>query len=143
MNLDLQERLRECGVTFLQLSKSHKVKLLARWTREFPELLATARRRQKSSLVLSDSSADGRYAELRDQEFFILPDDSSSLPSYLCQADVLPDLQELVSDTTTRCDELIILASDFSWSAVLLNHGSPQCVGRHFQDRSETQQTDG
>jgi hypothetical protein len=92
--------------------------------------------------VLTDKAADYRYAELQNQEFFVLPDDPSGMPSYLCGAEAMPDLQELVSDTITRCDELVILASDFRWSSVLLNHGSPQLVGRHFQDRRESQRTE-
>ncbi len=142
MNLDLEERLRACGVTFSRLPKSDKVRLLARWTREFPELVAAARRGQGSRSVLEDRAADRCYSELRDQEFFVLPDDHSGMPSYLCQASALPDLQELVSDTMTECEELVVLAADFSWSCVLQNHGSPQLVGRHFQDRSETQRVE-
>jgi len=141
MNLDLQERLRECGVTCSRLSKSDKVKLLRRWIREFPELVAAARRGQHSRAVLTDKAADEPYAQLQDQEFFVLPDDQSGMPSYLCRSEAMPDLQELVADTITRCDELVIVASDFSWSSVFLNHGSPQLVGRHFQDQRESHGT--
>jgi len=142
MNLDLQERLQECGAAFSRLSKSDKVRLLGRWIKEFPELVAAARRGQQSRAILTDQAADHQYEKLQDQEFFILPDDPSGMPSYLCQAVAMPDLLELVSDTITRCDELVILASDFRWSSVLLNHGSPQLVGRHFQDRRESQRTE-
>ena len=58
MNLDLEERLRECGVTFSRLSKSEKVKILKRWTKEFPELVASARHGQDSRTVLRDTAAD-------------------------------------------------------------------------------------
>jgi hypothetical protein len=139
MNPHLQQRLRECGVAFSRLSKSEKVKILARWTRKFPELVAVARHGQDSRSVLRDNAADRHYEALRGQEFFVLPDDLSGMSSCLCQAETMPDLIELVSDTITRCDELVIVASDFSWSAVLLNHGSPQLVGRYFQDRRESQ----
>ena len=138
MNVDLEERLRECGVAFSRLSKSEKVKILARWTKEFPGLLASARHGQDSRAVLRDKDADRRYAELRDHEFFVLPDDPSGMSSCLCQAETMPDLRELVSDTITRCDELVIVAADFNWSAVLLNHGAPELVGRHFQDQRES-----
>jgi hypothetical protein len=114
------------------------VKLLARWTKLFPELVLSARRGQHSPNVARDAATDGLYRKLRDEEYFVIPDDSSGIPSYLCQSEVMPELQELVSDTITRCDELVILASDFRWSAVLVNHGSPQFVGRHFQDRGQT-----
>ncbi len=142
MNLDLEERLRECGVAYSCIPKSEKVKMLARWTATFPELVASAHRGQESRMVESGAAADRAYGELQEQEFFIFPDDPSGMPSCLCEAHVMPDLSELVSDTVTRCDELVILASDFTWSAVLLNHGSPQLVGRHFQYRSETERRD-
>jgi hypothetical protein len=36
MNLDLESRLEACGSIHSRLTKSEKVKLLARWTAEFP-----------------------------------------------------------------------------------------------------------
>lgn len=137
MNLDLQDQLRESGVSFLRLTKSEKVKLLVRWTKEFPDLVLSARHGQRSPNVARDTAADGQYAKLRGEEFWVLPDDQSGMPSCFCQSDAMPDLHTLVSDTITRCDELVILASDFRWSVVLVNHGSPQLVGRYFQDRTE------
>jgi len=137
MNSDLEDRLRETGVTFSALSKTEKVKLLARWTQEFPQLLASARHGQNSHNVARDKAADDQFDMLVTDKFFVLPDDASGMSSYRCQAAALPDLRELVSDTITRCDELIIVATDFGWSAVLLNHGSPQMDGRHFQVRSD------
>ena len=135
MNLDLEERLRAAGVATIRLAKSEKVKILARWTKEFPELLGSARQRRRSASVSTDKAADHLYETVHDAEFFVLPDDPSGMSSYRCQATTLPDLQELVSDTITRCDELVLVATDFTWSAVLLNHGAPQLVGRHFQKR--------
>jgi hypothetical protein len=135
VNLDLEAFLQACGATFSRLPKSDKVKILARWTKEFPELVVSARRGENSPDVARDKAADLRYAELHDQEFYILPDDRSGMPTYECSAKVLPDLQELVSDTVTQCDELVMVSSDFQWSAVFVNHGSPQLVGRHFQER--------
>ena len=76
------------------------------------------------------------YGAKRDLDIYVLPDDKSEMPSYFCWVDTMPDLHELVSDTITSCDELVIISADFAWSAVLVNHGSPQFVGRHFQDRS-------
>ena len=75
MNLDLEERLTECGVTFTRLSKSDKVRVLARWTKEVPELVASARHGRALHGVARDKDADIEYAKLRDQEFFVLPDD--------------------------------------------------------------------
>ena len=135
MNLDLEARLQACGANFSRLSKSDKVKLLAHWTKEFPELVGSARRGEHSPQVARDKAADVLYAELHDQHFYALPDDRSGMPSCECSAKVMPDLHELVSDTITQCDELVIVSSDFQWSAVFVNHGSPQLVGRHFQDQ--------
>ena len=138
MNLDLEARLPACGVSFSRLPKSDKVKLLARWTKEFPELVASARRGQNSPDVARDQAADLLYAERHDQEFYALPDDKSGMPSVFCRAATMPDVQELTWDSMTSCDELVIVSSDFQWSAVFVNHGSQQLVGRHFQTRRET-----
>ena len=137
MNLNLQERLQECGVSFSALSKSEKVKLLSRWTRGFADLAECARHGGTSPSVSLDHAADTQYARFRNVEFFVLPDDPSGMPSFLCEAEALPDLRDLVSDTITRCDELVVLGSDFRWSAVFVNHGSPKLVGRYFQERAE------
>lgn len=138
MNPDLESRLRESGVTYSCLQKSEKVKTLARWTKAFPELLESARHGRRSPRVAHDAAADTEYAQLGGEEFFVLPDDPSGMPSYRCQAESMPDLHELVSDTITTCDELVIVASDFRWSAVLVNHGTPEQIGRYFQDRRQT-----
>jgi hypothetical protein len=139
LNLDLEKQLQESGVSISPISKSQKVKLLARWTKVFPELVQAARHGRRVALIVrQDNAADARYRMLRNQEFFVLPDDPSGMPSYLCHAETMPDLCELVSDTITQCDELVILATDFGWCAVLVNHGSPQLVARYFQDRGDT-----
>jgi hypothetical protein len=135
MNLDLESRLKACGSIHSRLTKSEKVKLLARWTAEFPDLLASARRGQSSPYVARDSEADLLYGRQWDLDIYVLPDDNSGMPSYFCWVDKMPDLQELVSDTITSCDELVVISDDFAWSAVFVNHGSPQFVGRHFQIR--------
>ena len=142
MNLDLQATLQECGVTSSDFAKSEKVKILARWNKEFPRLVQAARHGQQTTGVAYDNVADEQYGKLRNEEFFVLPDDESGMPSYLCRAEKLPDLRELVSDTVTKCDELVILAADFSWSAVLVNHGSPQLVARYFQNYRKTPRAD-
>ena len=58
MNMDLEERLRDAGVTTVRLAKSEKVKILARWTREFPELLGSARQRRGSAKVARDHEGE-------------------------------------------------------------------------------------
>lgn len=141
MNLDLQEQLQACGVTFSSLTKSEKVKTLARWTKEFPEVVQAARHAQRLPTVLHDNAADAQYSNLRNEQYFVIPDDSSGMPTYHCRSEALPELRELVSDSITRCDELIVLASDFRWCMVLVNHGAPQLVARHFQDRTNQRPT--
>ena len=112
--------------------------MLSRWTKGFPELAECARRGGTSPQVFHDQAADTQYAGFRDVEFFVLPDDPSGMPSCLCEAEALPDLRDLVSDTITHCNELVVLESDFRWSAVFVNHGSPQLAGRYFQVRDQS-----
>ena len=138
MNLDFETRLQACGVSFSRLPKSDKVKLLARWTKELPELVASARRGENSPHVPRDKAADLLSMEFHEQEFYVLPDDRSGMPSCHCRTDKMPDVQELTWDSITSCDELVIVSSDFQWSAVFVNHGSQQLVGRHFQMRRES-----
>ena len=45
------------------------------------ELVASARRGQNSPHVARDKAADLLYAELREQEFYVLPDDRSGMPT--------------------------------------------------------------
>jgi len=125
-------------VTFSRLRKSEKVKILARWAKEFPELIASARHQHAVEGVYRDKAADERYAEIPGGEFLILPDDDSAMPAYSCSADKMPVLVELVSDTIAKCDEIIVVDEDFYWSAVLVNHGSPELVGRHFLARDKS-----
>ncbi len=137
MNRDLQIVLQQCGVTFSDIAKSEKVGILKRWNREFPDLARAARHGQRVPGIAFDNLADAGYGRLQHQEFFVLPDDPSGMPSCVCRSPTMPNLHELVSDTITRCDELVIVASDFSWSAVLVNHGSPQRVARYFRNRRD------
>jgi hypothetical protein len=132
MNLDLEKRLDECGVTYEPLSKSQKVKLLARWGKAFTDLAAVARRGEAREGVHQDAAAEERYAALPGGEYFVLPDDDSAMSACACSSEKPPDLTELVSDTITKCEELVVVDGDFQWSAVFSNHGSPQMVGRYF-----------
>ena len=131
MNLDLEERLVREGIRHDRLTKAEKVKLLARWSRTFPELLASARRGEEFEHVRRDKAAQEQYAGLPACDFYILPDDASGMPSCACFAAHPPDLSELVSDTITTCDELVVVDCSFRWSAVFVNHGAA-FVGIHF-----------
>ena len=132
MNLDLEDFLEQHGVKHERFSKSEKVRLLARWVRTFPALVASARHGEATDGVARDATADERIARLSGCEFCILPDDRSGMPAYACMSETVPDLSELVSDTFTQCDELVVIDADFRWSAVYVNHGTPEFVGRHF-----------
>ncbi len=135
MNLHLEEQLKQSGVTHERLSKSQKVNLLARWVKTFPDLVASARHQQPRDGVHRDKGADERYARLPAGEFYVLPDDDSGMPAYACSSVRVPDLSELVSDTFTKCDELVLVDTSFHWSAVFVNHGAPELVGRHFTQK--------
>ena len=137
MNRDLEQCLHAQGVTVAGLSKQEKVKLLSRWTKEFPELMRSARDGRRTPNVAQDAEADCLYSNLRNEEFYVLPDDASGMTSFLCKSDAMPDPRELVSDTITKCEELVFFECDFKWSAVFTNHGAPQLVGRYFQDRRD------
>ena len=136
MNLDLEERLVREGIRHDRLTKAEKVKLLARWSRTFPELLASARRGEVFENVPRDKAAQDHYAGLPTCDFYVLPDDASGMPSCACFAAHPPNLSELVSDTITKCDELVVVDSSFRWSAVFVNQGA-SLVGIHFS-RQET-----
>ena len=138
MNLDLRELLENFGATISSLSKSEKVKTFSRWNKAFPGLIQAARHGRRVPGVEYDQAADIHYGQLRDEEFYVLPDDRSGMPSYRCRVESMPDLRELVSDTITDCDELVILDSDLRWSMVLVNHGSAELVGRYFQFQSDS-----
>jgi hypothetical protein len=119
------------------LTKAEKVKLLARWSRSFPEL-ASARHGGGSSRVYRDKAADTLYTKLPACDFYIFPDDHSGMPSHACFSAHPPDLSELVSDTFTKCDELVVVDRTFRWSALFINHGASP-VGKHFcQKRTST-----
>ena len=136
MNLDLEERLAKSDIAHERLAKKDKVKLLTRWVQEFPELVASARRQELRKGVYRDQASDDMYGRIPVCNFFILPDDDSGMPSYTCVSARPPDLSELVSDTFTKCDELVVVEAGFRWSAVFVNHGAPQLAGRHFSRKS-------
>ena len=124
MNLDLEKRLLRDAISHERVTKSQKVKLLTKWTRLFPDLVASARRGEVLGGVCRDKHADEAYAGRSTCDFFVLPDDDSGMPSYACLAAHPPELSELVSDTFTKCDELVVIEKDFGWSAVFVNHGA-------------------
>ena len=132
MNLDLEEQLVQRTIGFKRLAKAQKVKLLAQWSRAFPDLVASARHQAVREGVCRDKDADEAYARLSLCDFYILPDDDSGMPSSGCFSARPPELAELVSDTFTKCDELVVVDTSGRWSAVFVNHGAPQWVGRHF-----------
>lgn len=135
MNTSLENLLSEKGVRFTRLEKREKVKLLGRWNSAFPELLTSARAQQSVPSVALDAAADQLLRDVKADEYYLLPDDASAMPSYLCLSTRVPDLTDLVSDVGTKCDEIVIVDAHFQWSAVLVNHGSPQLIGRHFLQR--------
>jgi hypothetical protein len=138
VNWDLERLLEQQEVRFSRLRKSEKVKILSLWVKAFPELIASARHQEAVEGVYRDSAADQKYAEIPAGDFYILPDDDSGMPSYSCSAAKPPVMTELVSDTITKCEEIIVVDKDFSWSAVFVNHGSPQLVGKHYLSRDES-----
>ena len=137
MNLDLEERLAREEISHELLVKAQKVKLLTKWSRTFPELIASARHGEVREGVCRDKDAEQPYARLPVCDFYILPDDHSAMPSYACFSASPPELSELVSDTFTTCDELVVVDRIFRWSAVFVNHGA-SLPGTHFSQKSDT-----
>ncbi len=137
MNLDLEKRLAREEISHERLAKARKVKLLTQWSRTFPELVASARHGEVCEGVCRDKAAEQPYARLPACDFYILPDDHSAMPSYACFSASPPELSELVSDTFTKCDELVVVDRSFRWSAVFVNHGA-SLVGKHFSQKSDS-----
>ena len=132
MNLNLEEILNKNYIIYEYLEKKSKVKLLSKWIKEFPELVSSARHQNNHEGVHQNLVAEEFYRKISICNFYIFPDDDSDMPSYECVSAKPPDLSELVSDTITKCDELVVVDSEFRWSAVFVNHGSPQSVSLHF-----------
>ena len=132
MNLDLEEILNKNHIVYEHLEKKSKVKLLSKWIKEFPELVSSARHQNNHEEVHHNLAAEEFYRKIPKCNFYIFPDDDSDMPSYECVSAKPPTLSELVSDTITKCDELVVVDSEFRWSAVFVNHGSPQSVSLHF-----------
>jgi hypothetical protein len=133
VNLELEHRLAEGDVLHQALTKAEKVGLLRLWVRTFPELVGAARHRRVQEAVAVDVEADERYGKILPCDFFILADDESGMPSYACSSARPPRLADLVSDTFTKCEELVVIEADFRWSMVFVNHG-PAEPGRYFQE---------
>lgn len=133
MNLDLERRLADGGIPYQALTKAEKVGLLRLWVRTFPDLVGSARHHRVQEAVAVDAEADERYGKILPCDFFILADDASGMPSYACSSARPPRLADLVSDTFTKCEELVLIEADFHWSMVFVNHG-PGEPGRYFQE---------
>lgn len=131
MNTDLADHLDRSRVPFETMSKSEKVKVLSRWSSQFPDLLMSARHGHRARNVRFDNAADEVMKNHETASFFVLPDDDSDMRSVRCYHKCVPDLSLLVSDTVTKCDEIVIIDSNFEWSFVLVNHGAAG-AGRYY-----------
>lgn len=131
MNKDLAELLDRMRIQFEAIAKAEKVKLLSRWSSQYSLLLRSARQGGRVPSVHVDNVADEKIRRLKAGCYYILPDDGSGMPSVLCYNEVVPDLSVLLSDTFTKCDEIIVLDFEFNWSCVLVNHGAVG-VGRYY-----------
>lgn len=124
MNTDLADCLGRFGVECETISKSQKVKLLARWACEFSGLCNRALHGIDAPGVFAGNYAQEQMRALATDSFHVLPDDASDMPSVLCRHPSVPDLSALVSDTFTSCEEIVIVDAGFQWSCVLVNHGA-------------------
>ena len=131
MNTHLADHLDRSGIAFEAVSKSAKVKLLARWSAEFAGLLQHARHGQSVPGIVAGSEAQEQMRNLETGSFYVLPDDESGMATVLCRHRAVPDLWVLLSDTVTKCDEIVVVDTDFGWSCVLVNHGASG-VGWYF-----------
>ncbi|MEZ5853651.1 MAG: hypothetical protein R3D67_02495 [Hyphomicrobiaceae bacterium] len=131
MNTDLADYLHRLGVEFEVVSKARKVKLLSRWGVEFSPLRMRALRGKSVPEVDVDNAADEQMRCQKTHSFFILPDDDSGMPSVRCCHETVPDFSALLSDTFTKCEEIVICDVNFDWSCVLVNHGAAG-VGRYY-----------
>ncbi len=131
MNTDLADHLDRSGIAFEAVSKSAKVKLLARWTAVFAGLVMRARHGHSVPDVRVDGDAQEQMRKLKTSSYYLLPDDESGMASVLCRHTAVPDLTILLSDTLTTCEDIVIVDADFDWSCVLVNHGAAG-VGRYY-----------
>lgn len=131
MDQDLTDILQQNGIEFEHIAKSEKVRLLSRWNSVFEPLIESARKGHRSSKVCIDNAAEVRIQTQPICAYFILPDDDSSKLSVYCRARAVPELTALLSDTYTKCDEIVVVDAEFSWSYVLVNHGASG-VGKYF-----------
>lgn len=130
LNRHLIDSLDAADIEFESISKSEKIRLLARWSAVFSGLSAFARQGTSSADVLVDTRADAFLASQTGVTIFLLPNDESAMPSVRCHVRAIPDLTELLADTYTTCEEIVIIEEGFTWSCVLLNHGAAG-VGRY------------
>lgn len=131
MNTDLANYLGRFHIEIEPISKTQKVKLLSRWSSEFSDLLMCARHRHRAAGVRVGNAADEQIRSHDTESFFVLPDDGSDMPSLRCNHNFVPDLSPLLTDTFTKCDEIVVVDYDFEWSCVLVNHGTAG-VGRYY-----------
>ncbi len=120
----LTERLAAAGIPCKMLVKSEKVRLLARWSRDFPELLAASRNGMPSANVLRDGKVDVFTASLVNGQAYVLPNDESGMPSLCCDTTAIAVLADVVADTQAGCEEIIFMDRAFGWSCVFVNHGA-------------------
>ena len=131
MNHDLADTLDKAGIEYERLSKSEKVRILSRWNSEFTALETSARSGDRVAEVPVDNTADEFLGAQKTRSFYVLPDDRSGMPSVRCRASYVPNLNKLLSDTYTTCDEIVIVDTEFIWSCVVVNHGASG-VGKYF-----------
>jgi hypothetical protein len=134
VNLHLQRLLEACGVAFERVPKGEKLRWLSRWNRAFPRLATTA---DFGDAPLRGPDAQEAARGAPAERFYVLPDDASAMPAYACSADRLPDLELLVSDEVTTCQEIVLLDAELRWAYVLTNGGSPELVGARFSWRGD------
>ena len=135
MNQDLTDIIHKSGIEFDYITKSDKVRLLSRWSSIFAPLIACARKGHRVSTVYVDNAADELLEVQRTGAYYLLPDDDSGMSSVRCLAHTVPNLTALLSDTYTKCDEIVIVDAELAWSYVLVNHGTAG-VGRYFMQAS-------
>ena len=139
MNSHLTDILNADGIAFEVMAKSAKVRLLRRWNSVFASLSARARNGIASANLRVDKDADDFLASQSGGTIYLLPNDECAMPSVRCSVTKIPILTELLSDTYTTCDEIIIIDEAFTWSCVLTNHGAAG-VGRYASTANRKQE---
>ena len=132
MDLNIESVLDESNVSYQPISKSQKIKLLAKWGEYFPELSNNSKRWEDRE-CLQDDEAWMAFSKLETFEFFLLPLDM--YPSFQCSAQQAPDLRILTDDGYSSCDQVVLLSTDFSWTLVMVNLTT--LVGSYFLARQD------